>query len=468
MLNFVKKNLLEVTVYFLALLRITVGAWLPLLDKTEARYAEIARIMYETNNWVTPQIDYNVPFWAKPPFSTWISAISFNIFGVNEFAARFPSFLIHVLLIVFITKAFSLSRKQGFLLAFVMLTIPEYYIHSGVVSTDSSLLVGITFIMVGFWQSINAKTNTLIWKLLTWLGVIIGMLSKGPITLVLTVPPLFIWSCMYKGKLAAFFKKALWIPGLILALLVSGLWYYLAEIRTPGFIDYFFVGEHYKRFVESGWKGDKYGFAKKQPLGMIWLFLILFFIPWIQFAIIKAVKKKEEIFKNTWISFLWLWLLWTPFFFTVSKSLIHTYTLPCTIPLGLLVLHYYESYKKQKPWVIGAMVIPVFLCVGFVGVNTVYTNTDWQNTDKHLVKDYDKYGKDIYAWKFKSYSSQFYTHGSIKLVSNQQSLDSLISSNENFVLLSKKSLFKSLPDEIKLRFEELKSNRKSKLYRLVK
>jgi 4-amino-4-deoxy-L-arabinose transferase-like glycosyltransferase len=54
-----------------------------LLDKTEARYAEIARI--NTNQWIMPQIDYGIPFWAKPPLSTWLSAGSYS-FWVNEFA----------------------------------------------------------------------------------------------------------------------------------------------------------------------------------------------------------------------------------------------------------------------------------------------------------------------------------------------------------------------------------------------
>lgn len=467
MLNYIKKNLLELSVYLLAILRLAVDAWLPLLDKTEARYAEIARIMYETDNWVTPQIDYDVPFWAKPPMSTWISAISFNIFGVNEFAARFPSFFIHILLIIFIVKAFNLKRKQGFWLAFIMLTIPEYYIHSGVVSTDSSLLVGVTFIMVGFWKSINTDNNTK-WKLLTWFGVAIGMLAKGPITLVLTVPPLFIWSCLYKGKLLEFFKKSLWIPGLVLAFTISGVWYYLAEIRTPGFIDYFFVGEHYKRFVESGWKGDKYGFAKQQPMGMIWLFLLLFSMPWIQYVIVKIVKNKNEIIKNKWISFLLLWMLWTPFFFTVSKSLIHTYTLPCTIPLGLLVLNYFKSFKNSKSWVIASSVVPILLFFGFIIVNTVYTETNWQNTDKHLVKDYNNTNEDVYAWRFKSYSSQFYTSGKITLLKNNKELDSVINLNRDFVLLSKNSLYKSIDNSTKVLLKELKSNRKSKLYSFMK
>ncbi|NJB81696.1 ArnT family glycosyltransferase [Wenyingzhuangia aestuarii] len=464
MFTFIKKNALVLAVFTLALLRILVDAWLPLLDKTEARYAEIARIMYETGNWVTPQIDYGVPFWAKPPMSTWISALSFHLFGVNEFAARFPSFLIHILLIVFVAKALKFTKEQGYLGALILLTIPEYYIHSGVVSTDSSLLVGITFIMIGFWKSIQTEERKILWKLITWLGVAIGMLSKGPISLVLTVPPLFIWACMYKGKLLEFFKKALWIPGLLLAFVISFAWYYLAEVRTPGFIDYFFVGEHYKRFFESGWKGDKYGFAKQQPMGMIWLFLILFSLPWIQFVITKVIKKKNEVVKNPWVTFLWLWMLWTPFFFTVSKSLIHTYTLPCTIPLGLLVIHYFESFKKHKGWFIAASVVPVALVFGFIGVNTVYTDTNWQNTDKHLLNTIDKETATIYAWEFKSYSSQFYTKGKIKTIENSSELDSVMNSQTSFYLLSRNSHYKSMPNELKQRLTFIGKNKKSQLF----
>jgi len=74
----------------LILFRAFLNYAVPLMDKTEARYAEIARIMAETNNWTTLQIDYGIPFWAKPPLSTWLSAMSFQLFGVNEFAARLP------------------------------------------------------------------------------------------------------------------------------------------------------------------------------------------------------------------------------------------------------------------------------------------------------------------------------------------------------------------------------------------
>ena len=68
----------------------------PLMDTSEARYGEMVRLMVETNDWITPYFDYDVPFWGKPPLFIWMSAISFKLFGINEFAARLPSLLTRV------------------------------------------------------------------------------------------------------------------------------------------------------------------------------------------------------------------------------------------------------------------------------------------------------------------------------------------------------------------------------------
>ncbi|WP_137887258.1 glycosyltransferase family 39 protein [Pseudomonas sp. 2FE] len=69
-------------------------AFVPLTDTTEARYAEIARKMLETGNWITPLHDYAVPFWAKPPLSTWLAAAAMGLFGETELAVRLPSLLL--------------------------------------------------------------------------------------------------------------------------------------------------------------------------------------------------------------------------------------------------------------------------------------------------------------------------------------------------------------------------------------
>ncbi|EGU44805.1 hypothetical protein VIOR3934_13577, partial [Vibrio orientalis CIP 102891 = ATCC 33934] len=67
-----------------------------------ARYGEMARLMVETGNWVTPQFDYGVPFWDKPPLFTWMSAYGIEAFGISEFAVRVPHWLAGVLVIIII------------------------------------------------------------------------------------------------------------------------------------------------------------------------------------------------------------------------------------------------------------------------------------------------------------------------------------------------------------------------------
>lgn len=461
MKNFIKNNTLELSIIALIVIRLIVMAWLPLLDKTEARYGEIARIMYQTGNWVTPQIDYGVPFWAKPPLSTWWSAISYYIFGVNEFAARLPSFIFQLLLVYVVAKSIKLNSQYTKIFALIMLTIPEFYLHCGVVSTDAALLVGVTLVMIGFWNSIHLQEKTK-WNLMTWLGVAIGLLAKGPIVLILTVPPLFIWACFNKENCMLFFKKAFWLPGWILVTIISIPWFYLAEIRTPGFIDYFFIGEHYKRFFESGWKGDKYGFAKQQPMGMIWLFLFLFSMPWIQFVIVKLSKLKKQLFADSWALFLVLWMLWTPLFFTVSKSLIHTYTLPSTIPLGLLVLHWFSSFKTQKNWWISASVLPTLVALALIVLNVFYTNTNWHNTDKFLLQKSNPQ-KPVYSYLEKSYSAQFYTNGQIKLLHNFEELQNLINKNQAVQVVIEKKDFDELPVAIKSQSKIINENNKKYL-----
>ena len=77
----------------------TLGTY-PLMDTSEARYGEIARVMLETANWVTPQETPGTPFWAKPPLYAWLSATSARVFGISEFALRLPSLMCGCLVLV--------------------------------------------------------------------------------------------------------------------------------------------------------------------------------------------------------------------------------------------------------------------------------------------------------------------------------------------------------------------------------
>ena len=82
-------------------------ALFPFADTTEPRYAEIARLMAETGDWITPWFEPGVPFWGKPPLSFWAQAASIKLFGVSEFAIRLPAWLA-TLGIVYLTWHFAL------------------------------------------------------------------------------------------------------------------------------------------------------------------------------------------------------------------------------------------------------------------------------------------------------------------------------------------------------------------------
>lgn len=446
-------------------IRLLLNTIVPLMDKTEARYAEIARLMVETNNWITPQIDYGIPFWAKPPLSTWFSAISMKVFGINEFAVRFPYFLIS-LAIAYIVGQFAKQKKESlFLAVFILFTLPEFLIHAGVVSTDTFLNFSVVLIMLSYWKA-TTEDNSFVWKYTFFVGIGLGFLAKGPIVLILTAPPIFLWMVIF-GKYKSTFFNLPWISGSILCILIALPWYFFAEIYSPGFIDYFIVGEHFKRFFDETWSGDKYGFPKQQPLGIIWIFLVGFALPWIIYLISLLWKNRSHIFKNQWITFLLLWLLWTPLFFTTSKSLIHTYTLPVMAPIALLILHYYEEIKNKKLAISFALILPILSFCMLILMAFTNEYKYYLNTDKYFVSEQMEKNSNyiLYQLYNKSYSSQFYSHGKVKSISIEELIEQTESKALYYIILKKKDQDVLEKSNILENLELVSENNKKLLYK---
>ncbi|AFL85513.1 PMT family glycosyltransferase, 4-amino-4-deoxy-L-arabinose transferase [Belliella baltica DSM 15883] len=460
-MGFIKRYKYEIGIGLLIVLRGFLNAIVPLMDKTEARYAEIARIMQETNNYITPQIDYGVPFWAKPPLSTWLSALSMEVFGVNEFAVRLP-YLLATIFILFVVSKFVESRRACLVCAFVLLTIPEFLLHAGVVSTDTFLALCVAMVFLSFWQTILIeKVNH--WHYLFYVFLGFGLLAKGPIVFILTIPPLFIFTLYFK-QFKTFFKNTPLFSGLLLMLLIAVPWYYLAEQETKGFLEYFIIGEHFKRFFDSdGWDGDKYGFVKTQPLGIIWVFLFAFAFPWIQVLAVKLWKLRQEILKNKWVSFLLLWLLWAPFFFTFSSSLIHTYILPSIVPIALLISHYWPNYKHKRLALRLSLIFPVLVVIAtaiFLLENRVKY---YMNTDKYILEHDVLSQYKLYYLNKKSYSSQFYSEGKIENIS-YENFESINLQQESFaIIIENDDINQDNISQIK-KLEVIDSNANSKIF----
>ncbi len=465
--SYSSKRLLKKPIFYtlstlvLFIIRAFINGTLPLMDKTEARYAEIARIMCETNNWITPQIDYNLPFWAKPPLSTWLSAISMDIFGVNEFAVRLPSLVLSILIVFMIGKY---GKRQGlpfFLPAFILLCIPEFLLHAGVVSTDMSLTFCVVLTMLSFWESSRTDQRS-IWNYLFFVGIGLGLLAKGPIIIILTIPPLFLWLLFFKEQIRII-KSMPWLAGFFIISALSVPWYYFAEKATPGFLDYFVVGEHFKRFFDSSWSGDKYGFPKSQPIGMVWIFLILFTLPWIFLIIKKTWQERFNLKSHKWLLFLVLWLLWTPIFFTPSKSLIHPYIMPVMVPLALLIVYWWKSIKWKKIYVTFSLMLPIALTIIF-SVFLINERVEYYSkTDKYLLKNTITEEVLTYHLFMESYSSRFYSKGAIQQITLDE-LNSITQNKNPFLVIISHRDSTALKETQRSKLKKLETNKYKGIY----
>ena len=145
---------------------------------------------------------------------------------------------------------------------------------------------------------------------------------------------------------------------------------------------------------------------------MIWVFLLGAILPYAFFLIRKVSTQFKQVLQNSWLQFLLFWLLWTPLFFTSSKSLIHPYTLPIMVPAALIIVHFWEDIRSKKWALIGGLSFPVMALVVFLSgqVDVVFKT----NSDKHLLAPYAK--QEVFTLNKKSYSSQFYTQGNIQII----------------------------------------------------
>ncbi len=404
----------------IALTRLISMAIVPLTDTTEARYGEIARIMAETGDFITPWFDYGVPFWGKPPLSFWTQAISFKLLGMSEFALRLPSWLATIattFLVFSLIRAYS-QRNQALLGAVIYSTMILSYVMAGAVLTDPFLTLGTTLTLVSFIRIQDQPT--LPWRWFFFIGLAIGLLSKGPLALVLTGTPIFVW--LVWSRQWALLQKLPWLRGTTLTAVLTLPWYIAAELKTPGFLNYFIIGEHFLRFLDSGWQGDLYGSAHKQPHGMIWLHWLVATLPWGTIALYAMIRHWIGTRSNGLTQLdgqqrlLLLAALFPGLFFTLSGNILWTYQLPALPPLAMLLalILYKNKTAITKPFFAIAALMP--LIVLGIGLYS-YQQPDLLKTEKTLVAYYnaqpEALNTPLIYLDNAQFSARYYTQGKV-------------------------------------------------------
>ncbi|MDD4914562.1 MAG: phospholipid carrier-dependent glycosyltransferase [Methylococcales bacterium] len=440
----------------IVLIRLLTLGWYPLYDPSEARYAEMARKMLESGNWVTPMIDYGVPFWGKPPLTIWLSAISMGLGGINEFAVRLPSFLLGAGIGWAVYYLAKIQRGGDYAVSSVLALGSSvlFFVMSGSVAMDQAMSFGVTLALVSFWLALRGENRY--WGYVFFIGLSVGLMAKGPITLVLSGTCIGLWT-LITGRWLDIWKSIPWFSGCLLMLCVCLPWYLIAEQSTPGFLEYFFIGEHWKRFTESGWKGDLYGVGRAHPRGMIWVYWLLGGFPWV-FVILKrfsvaAIRKQAGTLVRSdddWRLYCLLWMLAPLLFFTFSANVIWTYVLPGLPGLALLVADQLQLKTVQRA------VLTLCVPLGFLAVVIAYylPGADFFRSQKRLVEAYQQQAaadEHLVYLNEKTYSIQFYLQGIAIEVQDSADLNKMIAGGGHDFYVVRKPVFESLSAAAKAR-----------------
>lgn len=413
----------------IAIARLLMMAVFPLVDTSEPRYAETARIMAETGDWITPWFEPGVPFWGKPPLAFWMSALSFRFLGYSDFAARFPAWLATLatlsLMYGFARSQFNIGVARLSVLIYASSLLP--FLAAGAVLTDPYLTLAVTLSLVAFGKLSEAARP--VWQYAFFVGLALGMLSKGPLAIILVLGVVLPWT-LWHDRSREHVRRIAWMRGALLVLVLTAPWYVLAEIKTPGFLEYFIVGEHFYRFIDPGWQGDLYGSAHKRIYGSIWLDWLLATFPWGVVALWQLVRwgkaggRMSEAFRrlsSPRITFLLLWAFATPLLFTFSGNILWTYVQPSLPAFAVLLaaglLHRRASDDEWPRWRSLAIITPaagVLLgCVAAVYPALV-------KTEKQLIEYYAAHAQPdqpLYYVDRRPFSARYYSHGQAKLYS---------------------------------------------------
>lgn len=408
---------------------ISIGAY-PLTDTTEARYGEIARLMATTGDWITPQVEVGVPFWAKPPLSFWQGALSMSLFGVSEFSARLPSLInmLGVLVLLFVMARATWGNSAATASVFIAMTSGIGFVNAGAVMTDPALLLSTTLAMVSVWQSLTRRSS--VWGLTFFAALALGLLAKGPIAWLLAGAPIVAWLTLER-RWRQFFRIVPVLPGCLLLFATATPWFLLAEVKTPGFLNYFLVGEHIQRYLDSGWQGDRYGSAHEEARGKIWWFALLALVPWSFVAGARALgamtsrSTRAPSAAPSLNRYLVLWTLWPLVFFTFSGNILATYVLP-SLPSFSLLLAYSVSESRHRLALVGAgLVLPVLVL--FASPLGLMRQVD-ANSHAQLIASVQEQRprSPLVYFGAMPHSARFYSRGSAQLAGDEATLNRLL------------------------------------------
>ncbi|QZZ22793.1 glycosyltransferase family 39 protein [Leptothermofonsia sichuanensis E412] len=337
-----------------------------LVDETEPLFAEAARQMTETGDWVTPYFNQETRF-DKPPLIYWLMAIAYQTIGVHEWAVRLPSAISAIALMGMVfytlrqfgafTETQTVSRPHELtaligssLVALHPLTIA--WARTGVSDMLLTGCIGIALMafFCGYAAIEKSEGNAFRWYVVCYLFIALAILTKGPVGIVLPGLVIAAFLC-YVGNFKSVLREMRPFWGLLIILAIALPWYALVTLANgEAFIHSFFGYHNIERFTEV---------VNRHRAPWYFYFVVVFlgFAPWslyLPVAIARLQPWKRSIWKHQPRSahlglFAFFWFITIFLFFTIAVTKLPSYVLPLMPASAILVALWWSEHIIQVP-----------------------------------------------------------------------------------------------------------------------
>ena len=342
-----------------------------LIPSDEGRYAEIAREMLVTGDWITPR--YNgYKYFEKPPLQAWATAAAFQAFGIGDWQARLWTALTGFLTILLVgfTGARIFNARAGWLAAVVLASSPMWIISGHFNSLDmglsSFLVAALCSLLLA--QTSHNKNNCRNWMWACWIFMALATLSKGVIgaaipAIVFIAYSISTWDWKIWTRLRLF-------SGTILFLAITAPWFALVAQRNPEFLEFFFIHEHLQRFTQDD-------HSRTGPIYYFVPLLLIGLLPWIlqvPGAFAQAWSERRREFSAGWLLVCWFAVIFA--FFSVSHSKLPGYIIPVFPALALIIGNRLDrllghTNTMALPWKLQTLCFAILGCVGFFFLDAI-------------------------------------------------------------------------------------------------
>ncbi|SPK70340.1 putative Glycosyl transferase, family 39 [Cupriavidus taiwanensis] len=370
-----------------------------LLGPDEGRYAEIAREMLSSGDWVTIRYD-GLKYFEKPPFHMWMTAVSYALFGIGDWQARLCVALAGAagLAVSMLAAARWFGGRAGLMAGLVLASAPMWNVAAHFNTLDMTLSGAMACVLASLLLAQHPAATPAArrgWMLACWAAMGVAVLTKGLVGVALPGLVLVLYTAVTRDL--PLWRRLHAPAGLALMLLVALPWYWLVARRNPEFLRFFFVHEHWQRYTST----------VHARTGAPWYFVPLLaggFLPWLGLlpGMVRAVMQRAGVapaagpnppFQPALMAGVWALAILV--FFSLSGSKLPGYIVPMFPALGILG-GVALAHTGAQAWTRQVRAMLVLGAIGLLASPLVAT-LDANNTPNALYRNYASWAALAFA-----------------------------------------------------------------------